>query len=246
MAGSILNVQGRRNSSPQAQGRTLLVGLSGAGDHHAEETFRVHDFPCQFHRPLSDCSRSAVACTDAASDTLLRQGRGLDLDHRVRASLDASAREREMTSLKPAHEGVRAVLSRSHEERPRLDVRVDAIEPKTGIRALDDCPAEALRVSELECAALEPAGGPTASVTATITTTQPIPMTTRLTNRPSRGGIGGAYPMKNSSSSGFHILRPSGRHRASRAVRAYLADAAVDERERVLPPRAHQTSALSR
>ena len=62
-----------------------------------------------------------------------------------------------MTSFQPTDESIGAVFSRSHEERPGLDVRVDAIEPKTGIRALDDCSAEALRVSELECAALEPA-----------------------------------------------------------------------------------------
>ena len=62
-----------------------------------------------------------------------------------------------MTSLQPAHEGFRAVFSRSHQERPGLDVRVNAIEPKSGIRTLDDCPAEALRVSEFEGAALEPA-----------------------------------------------------------------------------------------
>jgi hypothetical protein len=48
------------------------------------------------------------------------------------------------------------MFSRSDEEWPGLDVRVDAIEPKTGVRVLDDCPAEAPRVSELEGAALEP------------------------------------------------------------------------------------------
>src|SRR5206468_10339007 len=65
------------------------------------------------------------------------------------------ARQCAMTPRQAAHERVRTVLSRCHEERPGLDVRVDAVEPETRVRPFDDRPAETLRVSEFECAALE-------------------------------------------------------------------------------------------
>ena len=43
-----------------------------------------------------------------------------------------------MASLQAPDEGVRTMFSWGYEKRPRLNVRVNAIEPESGIRALDD------------------------------------------------------------------------------------------------------------